>query len=287
MRASGEQYYGRHPSYEYLPQHILTEIEDRPQAATHPQGVKELAQQAEWQSVGHRVDHARLSAVFHEAVFVVPETIRADALFIDEEGFLLQMGDLGEPGGLHARDERQPVFDQLTGLHGRFPAENDLELHIGRCHGVQVGRCGEEIPHLIQLSRDELLSLQPVYPWQGLLSLSWDARQGLRPVSQTILTHRQCAETYVLVRCTGGHAQAIRFLRSLRGSPRLLKVWSDAVLESRAEALLERHADQDLSFTDAVSFVVMQDRGIAEAFSYDKHFVVMGFGRVAGDWTAL
>ncbi len=96
-----------------------------------------------------------------------------------------------------------------------------------------------------------------------------------------VTTNLIIAETYILIRRTGGHDQAIRFLRSLRGSPRLIKVWSDAGLESRAEVILERHTDQDFSFTDAVSFVVMQARGITEAFSFDKHFAVMGFGRVA------
>lgn len=48
-----------------------------------------------------------------------------------------------------------------------------------------------------------------------------------------------------------------------------------------AEAILGSHTDQDFSFTDAVSFVVMQARGIAEAFSVDEHFAELGFGRVA------
>jgi predicted nucleic acid-binding protein len=35
--------------------------------------------------------------------------------------------------------------------------------------------------------------------------------------------------------------------------------------------------DQDFSYTDAVSFVVMKQYGITEAFSFDKHFVTAGF----------
>ena len=92
-----------------------------------------------------------------------------------------------------------------------------------------------------------------------------------------LTTNLIIAEAYIIIRRTGGYAQAMRLLRSLRGSPRLLKVMSDASLESQAEDILARFPDQDFSFTDAVSFVVMQQREIKEAFTFDRHFAVMGF----------
>jgi predicted nucleic acid-binding protein len=92
-----------------------------------------------------------------------------------------------------------------------------------------------------------------------------------------VTTNLVIAETYIIIRRTGGHAQAMRLLRSLRGSPRLQKVWSEAGLESQAEEILERHSDQDFSFADAVSFVVMQERGIGQAFTFDNHFAILGF----------
>jgi len=95
-----------------------------------------------------------------------------------------------------------------------------------------------------------------------------------------LTTNLVVAEAYIIIRRAGGHAQAMRLLRSLRGSPRLQKVWSDARLETQAEAILEKHSDQDFSFTDAVSFVVMQERGIEQAFTFDSHFAVMGFQMV-------
>ena len=97
-----------------------------------------------------------------------------------------------------------------------------------------------------------------------------------------LTTNLVVAEAYIIIRRTGGHAQAIRLLRSLRGSPRLQRVWSDASLESQAEAILERHTDQDFSFTDAVSFAVMQERGIEEAFTFDRHFATLGFRMIPG-----
>lgn len=92
-----------------------------------------------------------------------------------------------------------------------------------------------------------------------------------------VTTNLVIAETYILIRRTGGHQQAMRWLRSLRGSPRLQRVWSDANLESLAEGILERYKDQDFSFTDAVSFALMHERGIEDAFTFDSHFAVMGF----------
>jgi predicted nucleic acid-binding protein len=92
-----------------------------------------------------------------------------------------------------------------------------------------------------------------------------------------VTTNLVIAEAYIIIRRTGEHAQAIRLLHSLRGSPRLHKVWSDARLESLAEDILERHADQDFSFADAVSFVVMREQGIKEAFTFDSHFATLGF----------
>jgi hypothetical protein len=92
-----------------------------------------------------------------------------------------------------------------------------------------------------------------------------------------VTTNLVIAEAYIIIRRTGGHPQAMRLLRSLRGSPRLQKVWADAALETLAEAILEKHADQDFSYTDAVSFVVMQEWGIEDAFTFDGHFAMMGF----------
>jgi hypothetical protein len=95
-----------------------------------------------------------------------------------------------------------------------------------------------------------------------------------------VTTNLVIAEAYIIIRRTGGYAQAMTLLRSLRGSPRLLKIHSDAKIESMAEDILERYTDQDFSYADAISFVVMQERGIEEAFTFDSHFATMGFQMV-------
>jgi uncharacterized protein len=47
--------------------------------------------------------------------------------------------------------------------------------------------------------------------------------------------------------------------------------------ERASLALLARYADQDFSFTDATSFVVMRRLGISHAFSFDSDYVTAGF----------
>jgi uncharacterized protein len=50
--------------------------------------------------------------------------------------------------------------------------------------------------------------------------------------------------------------------------------------EKEAEETLRKFADQDFSYTDAVSFAIMKEQSIKKAFSFDKHFQTMGFSRV-------
>ena len=55
-------------------------------------------------------------------------------------------------------------------------------------------------------------------------------------------------------------------------------VTSTAALEATAVSdWLERFADQDYSFTDAVSFAVMTEREMTDALALDHHFASAGF----------
>ncbi len=90
-------------------------------------------------------------------------------------------------------------------------------------------------------------------------------------------TNLVIAESYVLIRRTIGHRPGIAFLKNLGASPRVIKIYSDSVLEEAAEETLQKYQDQDFSYTDAVSFAVMKQYGIEQAFSFDVHFVTAGF----------
>jgi uncharacterized protein len=92
-----------------------------------------------------------------------------------------------------------------------------------------------------------------------------------------VTTNLVIAETYALLLRRTYRGAALRFLEEVRRSPNLVAS-STAELEHRAEDdWLRRFADQDFSFTDAVSFAVMAERGIAHVLGLDHHFSTAGF----------
>ena len=63
----------------------------------------------------------------------------------------------------------------------------------------------------------------------------------------------------------------------LISSPRFTIVPATNALYDGGLALYRQRPDKDWSLTDCVSFVVMRDRGIAEALTGDHHFEQAGF----------
>ena len=52
--------------------------------------------------------------------------------------------------------------------------------------------------------------------------------------------------------------------------------------EERARAILARHLDKDWSLCDAISFALLDARGVRTAFSFDRHFRQYGRFEVLG-----
>lgn len=52
--------------------------------------------------------------------------------------------------------------------------------------------------------------------------------------------------------------------------------------ELEAVELFQKYADQKISFTDSVSFVLMRNRKIKRVFSFDNHFKLGGFHLITG-----
>jgi predicted nucleic acid-binding protein len=92
-----------------------------------------------------------------------------------------------------------------------------------------------------------------------------------------VTTNLVIAETYILLRRSLGSQPALEFLERVAKSPRIEKAYSTMALELEAERILRQYADQEFSFTDAVSFAMMQARGIEKAFAFDKNFTIAGF----------
>lgn len=101
--------------------------------------------------------------------------------------------------------------------------------------------------------------------------------QLLQQQPRLVTTNLVIAESYALIRYRLGYEPGIRFLRSLRQSQRLVRLYADDAAEMAAEQLLEKYADQDFSLVDAVSFMVMRQHELTQVFAFDHHFQVMGF----------
>lgn len=67
------------------------------------------------------------------------------------------------------------------------------------------------------------------------------------------------------------------FLAKLTASRRLTVVFASAAHHARALEWLERLADPRITYTDAVSFAVMEACRCRAALTYDRDFTVAGF----------
>jgi hypothetical protein len=78
--------------------------------------------------------------------------------------------------------------------------------------------------------------------------------------------------------CTAPHrAVFLGLLQALENDPDVTIVPASADLWQRGIALFAARPDKDWSLTDCLSFVVMQERGIADALTTDHHFEQAGF----------
>ncbi|MFH0787218.1 MAG: PIN domain-containing protein [Pseudomonadota bacterium] len=99
----------------------------------------------------------------------------------------------------------------------------------------------------------------------------------LNEFNRLVTTNLVVAESYSLIRRSLGHQAAIILLEKIEASPRIVKMYSDHQLEIMAGEILRKYSDQNFTYTDAVSFALMKQQGIQEAFSFDRHFTVAGF----------
>lgn len=86
-------------------------------------------------------------------------------------------------------------------------------------------------------------------------------------------------ETLTLIRSRLGIRVSIDFSRKMRRSQIVKILPVSKEIEEKALDLFEEYDDKAFSFTDCVSFVVIQEMGIKEAFTFDRHFEQMGLIR--------
>lgn len=106
-----------------------------------------------------------------------------------------------------------------------------------------------------------------------------EAAQFLGDTNKNFLTH-----SYVLAELIAlalirrlPRSAVLAFVRDLLDNPDIEVVWVDEQLHREAMTLLVERQDKTYSLCDAVSFVLMRQRGIAETLTTDRHFEQEGF----------
>lgn len=112
-------------------------------------------------------------------------------------------------------------------------------------------------------------------PYHDRASLFYDA-------ATTKLAHNYVlAEFVVLAHARGLPRQAaLEFIVGVLDNPDIEVVWVDEGLHRSAVSLLQARLDKTYSLCDAVSFVLMRERGITDALTTDRHFEQEGFRRL-------
>ena len=99
--------------------------------------------------------------------------------------------------------------------------------------------------------------------------------RGVERAGQALLLHSYILlETFALLHRRHGRPTALRVNEQLAG---LTTVVVDRMLHDRAVAWLRTASRARTSLVDAVSFVVMGDRGMDQAFAFDPDFEEAGF----------
>lgn len=104
------------------------------------------------------------------------------------------------------------------------------------------------------------------------------AAQFFKERSQLLTTNYVLTEFIPLTQTRGfNRNDSLEFLLALSDLQRLKLIWIDDDPHNRAMTLLKMRLDKNYSLCDAVSFVVMRERGISEALTTDRHFEQEGF----------
>jgi predicted nucleic acid-binding protein len=100
--------------------------------------------------------------------------------------------------------------------------------------------------------------------------------------ARTRLTHAYVLAEFVALTHSRRlpRAPALAFVVDLLGNPDVEVVWVDGPLNRRALNLLTDRPDKTYSLCDAVSFILMRDRGDPDGLTTDRHFEQEGLRRL-------
>ena len=121
-----------------------------------------------------------------------------------------------------------------------------------------------------------LLEDEPHHEKSRLLIAQW--KQQNRNI---VTTNYVLSELIVLLGSRGQHRSVVlNNIKIIQSDNWVEIVHIDEALDAKAWQLLANRLDKKWSLVDAVSFVMMQERGITEALATDYHFEQAGFVRL-------
>ena len=94
---------------------------------------------------------------------------------------------------------------------------------------------------------------------------------------QLLTTNLVVAEVHRLMLFRTGPRPAAAFLDRIDAAPLVSIVYPAAAHHEAARKWLAKLADQPISYTDAVSFAVMESTRCRDAMAFDRHFALAGF----------
>ena len=107
--------------------------------------------------------------------------------------------------------------------------------------------------------------------------------EAARQQRRAITTDYIIDETATLLRARGLSKLLAEFFRLAEESQALTVEWTTPDRFAAARKFMFKHLDQEFSFTDCVSFVVMKELRLRDALATDNHFRVAGFNPLLAD----
>ncbi len=101
-----------------------------------------------------------------------------------------------------------------------------------------------------------------------------ESRRGRR---RAVTTDYVLDETATLLRARGLTKQLKEFLWLTEASQALNIEWMTPDRFAAARTFMLKHLDQEFSFTDCASFIVMKELRLIDALATDRHFRIAGF----------
>lgn len=113
---------------------------------------------------------------------------------------------------------------------------------------------------------------------QNHKSAEGEFRRLITSKRRLITTNLVLAEIHRLLLHRAGVQAAASALARIEASPLVQIEFPDKKHHQSAKAWIDELQEHPVSYTDAVSFAVMKDCRCTNAFTYDYHFRVAGFG---------